>query len=349
MQGITVMQATAQLALTSFASPFRSVSTDSIKVSDRREFWETNSSFLFGTLLLEQQSREPFEANFEYTNVGDLVFCRLSSFVPHRVIRTDPVPRPERRAFVKAVLQTRGASLIEQNGRSTPLRSGEWTIYDAERPYSVTMPRRAELSILLIPRDKVLPRNANLRDLVLRRFPAHRGLGKLIWSLISTTFDQLPDIHSRSSQDVADIVAQMTRLALLDISDERASTNSRDTLRERVKVYISSHLGDPDLSIAQVASAAHCSKRYLHKVFEPENVSISDYILKERLERCRGDLLNPGLADRSITEIAYSRGFNNSNHFSRCFKRAFGISPRELRVESVGSPVVGPATVGISR
>ncbi|HXU20474.1 MAG TPA: helix-turn-helix domain-containing protein, partial [Verrucomicrobiae bacterium] len=85
-----------------------------------------------------------------------------------------------------------------------------------------------------------------------------------------------------------------------------------------------------------------CTKRYLHMIFHSEDVSISDYILKLRLERCREDLLNPACAHKSITDIAYSWGFNNSNHFSRCFKRAFGVAPRRTRSEFAPWPTASP-------
>lgn len=325
------MQASSHLALDADTSPFRSVSTEGIKVSERRDFWEASASILFGTLQLEMQRREAFSANFEYTSVADMVFCRLASSVPHRVVRTDAVARPDNRAFMKAVLQTQGCSVLQQNGRTTPLRAGEWSVYDFEQPYSVAIPERAEMCILMIPRDQVLARDFDLRSLALRRFPGRRGLGKLIWSLALATFDQIPEIQDRSSRDVADILAQMIRLALVDFSGGRAQVDSKEALRERVKLYIARHLGDPDLSIAKLASVMQCTKRYLHMVFQSEQISISDYILKLRLERCREDLLNSACAHRSITDIAYSWGFNNSNHFSRCFKQAFGVCPRQLR------------------
>jgi AraC-like DNA-binding protein len=327
------MPASPQIALSADTSPFRSVSTEGIKVSERREFWESSASFLFGTLRLQMERRDAFRGHFEYTNVADLVFCRVSSDVPHLVLRTDPAAGQRHQPYLKAVLQTEGSSVLSQNGRTTRLRAGEWSVYDFEQPYSVEIPRRTEMCMLLIPREKVQTGDFDLGNLALRRFSGRRGLGKLIWSLALATFDQIPEIQDRSSRDVADILSQMIRLALLDFSDGRPPVDSKDALRERVKLYIARHLGEPDLSIAKLASVARCSKRYLHMVFEPENTSISDYILKLRLERCREDLRNPASAHRSITDIAYSWGFNNSNHFSRCFKEAFGVCPRHVRNE----------------
>jgi AraC-like DNA-binding protein len=223
--------------------------------------------------------------------------------------------------------------VLEQYGRATLLRPGEWSIYDTAKPYSIAIPDRAEMFILMVPREKIVTRNLELNELVGRRLSGRQGLGKLMWSLVPAVFEQIPAIRERSSHDVADIVAHVIRLALLDSSNQCAPLDSKDALRDRVKLYIESHLRDADLSISKLARVAHCTKRYLHMAFQPEKSSISEYILKLRLERCAEDLRNPAFAHRSITDIAYSWGFNNSNHFSRCFKQVYGISPRHSRAE----------------
>ncbi|MGD1212428.1 MAG: hypothetical protein ABR973_13855 [Candidatus Acidiferrales bacterium] len=98
---------------------------------------------VFGSLEVELRSSEAFSASFEYTTVADLIFCRLASHVPHRAVRTEALARQDDRAFVKAVLLTKGSSVLEQNGRTTHLRTGEWSIYDTSKPYSMTIPCRA--------------------------------------------------------------------------------------------------------------------------------------------------------------------------------------------------------------
>ena len=106
------------------APPFKLVSTEGVKPSERREFWEEGAGFLFGTLRVEIQNRALFNANFEHTSISDLVFCRLSAGTPHRVFRTEAVARNDNRAFVKAVLQLEGSSILEQDGRSTATSHG---------------------------------------------------------------------------------------------------------------------------------------------------------------------------------------------------------------------------------
>lgn len=318
--------------------PITCVSTQDVKLSDRRDYWEARASSVFGGLEIEMPPDAGFDASFEYTTLADVIFSRLTSEIPHRAVRNPNLPGQDERSFVKLALVTRGATLLEQNGRATPLRAGDWSVYDTSRPYTMTIPHRVEMLLLLIPRDKFPTRGFDLQDLVARRFSRRRGVGKLMWSLIPATFDQIPEIRHGSSHDLAEIVAQMTRVALAELSDKPVSLDSKEALRERVKLYISSHLGDPDLSITTLASVTGCTKRYLHMVFQSEETSISDYILRLRLERAREDLLHPASSRRSITDIAFSWGFNNSNHFSRCFKQAFGASPRDLRMEFAGWP-----------
>jgi AraC-like DNA-binding protein len=315
------------------SSPRQCISTAGVKPADRREFWQARTGSLCGPFQLEVPGKAAFNATFEYTSLADLLLCRLSSHVPHRAIHTGASARRDDRGFLKAVLQASGCSVLEQNGRETLLRPSEWSIYDTAKPYSLEIPKRAEMFFLMIPRQMIATCSLDLKGLVGRRFSGRHGLGKLIWNLVPTAFDETPAIRAHSSHDVADILAHMVRLALLEASDQCVPSDSKDALRDRVKLYIENHLRDADLSVSKLAHVAHYTKRYLHMAFQQEKVSISAYILRLRLERCLEDLRNPAFVHRSITDIAYSWGFNNSNHFSRCFKEVYGISPRDSRAE----------------
>jgi AraC-like DNA-binding protein len=105
----------------------------------------------------------------------------------------------------------------------------------------------------------------------------------------------------------------------------------RDIQLLRVRKYIDANLDDPELSPGMIAAANGISVRYLHCLFEPEGTTMVQYVIKKRLVRCRRDLLNPVMAHRTITDIAFSWGFQNSTHFSRRFKDEFGLSPQEFR------------------
>src|SRR5690348_9751991 len=202
------------MALADHAPALRCVSTDGVKESDRCEFWRASTVPVFGPLKVELLEDRVFEGSFQFTTVSDLIFSRIASRTPHRVVLSG-ASALRSHGFVKAVLHTRGRSILEQNGRTAILRPGEWSVYDTAAPYSITLPDHSEMLVVLIPRERLLARSLDLDHLVARRFSGRRGLGRLVCSLISNTFDEISQIGRRSNHDVANIVVQMARLALI--------------------------------------------------------------------------------------------------------------------------------------
>lgn len=56
-------------------------------------------------------------------------------------------------------------------------------------------------------------------------------------------------------------------------------------------------------------------------------MSINDYVRFKRLLKSK-ELLKTG--DYSISEIAYMTGFNTPSYFSQCFRKEFGMLPKEF-------------------
>jgi AraC-like DNA-binding protein len=105
-------------------------------------------------------------------------------------------------------------------------------------------------------------------------------------------------------------------------------------LKARILRFIDAHLGEQTLSPTVIAEAMGISVRHLHRVFSVTGCTVGDYIRVLRLDQCRKDLADARLLDRSITEIAFARGFSDAAHFSHSFRKQFGISARALRAQS---------------
>jgi len=106
---------------------------------------------------------------------------------------------------------------------------------------------------------------------------------------------------------------------------------ARAAVRKRALAYIDRRISDPALGPATVAAAIGVSTRYLHKVFEPSEKSVSAHIRANRLVRAWEDLSDQRLCQRPISEIAVHNGFANQSLFATCFKKEFGVSPRSVR------------------
>jgi AraC-like DNA-binding protein len=115
--------------------------------------------------------------------------------------------------------------------------------------------------------------------------------------------------------------------------------SSRDDIhRARVREFASRNLRDPDLDAEVIAAAVGVSVRYLHKLFACEPRTLMRWIRKERLTRIRNELANNALSDHRIATIAYGWGFSDPAHFSRTFRAAYGVSPRDFRESVKAAP-----------
>jgi len=103
----------------------------------------------------------------------------------------------------------------------------------------------------------------------------------------------------------------------------------REAIVAQVRRYVDVHLSDPALTPPRIAAAHAISVRTLHEAFEVTGESVGALVRRRRLERCHTDLC-AGAGD-TVSQIALRWGFRDSSHFSRLFRRHFGVSPRELQ------------------
>jgi hypothetical protein len=75
--------------------------------------------------------------------------------------------------------------------------------------------------------------------------------------------------------------------------------------------------------------------RYLCFLLKANNTSFSELVWQNRLPRARDQLVSPQTRDYPIHEIAHMSGFKSAAHFSRMFKSAYGMAPREFRMHHV--------------
>jgi hypothetical protein len=64
---------------------------------------------------------------------------------------------------------------------------------------------------------------------------------------------------------------------------------------------------------------------------QEHDMTVAAWIRSRRLDRCRRDLADPGLWARPVSAIGARWGFPDGAHFSRVFRAAYGIPPREYR------------------
>ncbi|GAB3358832.1 hypothetical protein GCM10027300_30060 [Modestobacter lapidis] len=97
----------------------------------------------------------------------------------------------------------------------------------------------------------------------------------------------------------------------------------------RVRAYVQQHLTDPGLTPAAIAAAHNVSVRQLYRAFEQAGSGVEQWVIQRRLAAARAQLISPAGRRRSIAATARAHGFADPSHFTRRFKDAYGMSPRE--------------------
>jgi AraC-like DNA-binding protein len=85
-----------------------------------------------------------------------------------------------------------------------------------------------------------------------------------------------------------------------------------------------------EVNLDELAAIAHMSRRSFQRVFQSATGSSPlSWQIGRRIQRACGLLCH---SDKRVTEIAFEVGFNDSNYFTRQFRRMTGLSPREFRM-----------------
>jgi AraC-like DNA-binding protein len=312
--------------------------TRSVAVDHRFELWSQCLASSFFPLRVERLQRAAFDARLEAYSLGALQIFRgiAGGCAPVRTAACVAAGDPER---LQVHLLRRGRCEVTQEGRSSVTTAGDITLIGSSRPFTVRSSAPHDLLIFSIPLRLLGPHADRLGRWTALRIPGDHGLAARVGPFLGGIADGLLD-GSVAQDDVAlaDGVVALTR-ALCGPSGggtEGLGEAMSGSLLARVKCYIESHLHEPDLGPERIAAAHFVSARYLHKLFQAEEMTLFRWIQHRRLERCCADLRDATLAEQSISSIATRWGFRNRDVFTRLLRSSYGVTPVELRARARG-------------
>jgi AraC-like DNA-binding protein len=307
-----------------------SLDTDSVTPAERTALWRDWLARLFQGLRSQEYGDTDFHGRASTLHAGNVVLTRLEA-TRHQVTRSSALARAADTPYLKIVAPWVGCAGVDQKGREAWVTPGEWMIYDTTDSYVVANPERVEHLIVMVPRAALAERGLALEPLMARRLGGSGGISRLALETMRNAFRELPSMPNAAAQGVGDAITQLVHLSLLDLAGTETALSQREALRERIKQFVSQHLGDPELSVDALARAMNVSRRQLYNAFAEEADGVAGYITKRRLEACRAAFDQPNAEARSITDVALSVGFNNMAHFSKVFRAHLGMSPSDYR------------------
>ncbi len=296
--------------------------------------WQKMLETAFGSWNVDSPRVASFSAHMDRHSIGgfQVVDCVCD---PCGATRTRADINRDSQASMTIQLVLSGRERLTINEKKIVLTAGDLLIWNTVTPMRFEVVERLRKLSVTMPLSRLrswLPDSWHSIDSYL---PHVSPSTPLLSSAIQSISPAFLSGRLRNGEALTESLMGLLVSALAYDSDAEPTT-LRETQLMMAKVYIDAHLAEPELSPAMIARARRISVRYLHALFEAEGLTVQRYIIRERLLRCRRDLQNRYMAPRTITEIAFSWGFQNATHFSRRFKAEFGMSPQEFRFEKPG-------------
>ena len=308
------------------------LSTDTVLPQRRVEFWNDAACESLTQQVAEPLNPRTFSGRMIRAELGNLRFVELNSDAA--VVRHSRahIARSSG-AYFLVRFQLGSESVCSQGGEDVRLRPGDFSLCDTARPYQLAFADPVSILTLRVSKN-ILQRYIGCpENLVNVPVSGSSGAGSLASRMIRELWQSadeaiVPNVAPRFGNVVLELIAS----AYVGVGSARVDrSNLNSALRLRILDFIDQSLCDPDLTPSAVAQALKISNRHVHRLFAREGDSVGRYILRRRLEKCRAALTNPLLAGLSLTRISSEYGFRSLPHFSRLFRDAYGLAPRDYR------------------
>jgi len=304
----------------------RSLSTSGMTPKKQIQCWSDALTDLCGQFDVDPLEASSLDVRVNYTTVSRLKLCQIEAS-QHRIAHTLSRARSSEHPYVKIVFQTYGISHFEQGGRHIDLVPGDCLAYDVSCPHTIISPSLTRHEVVIVPKDLLQERGFQLAKMAPCKLSARTGTGRIAYDFVHAAFDEATKLSPYNAVGVADSLIDLLLLPLRE-ADTMFDRAGPEAMYVRAQAFIREHLRDPDLCIDQISAALGCTKRYLHMLFSDRGLTVSDYIWQTRLQNCRHELETQ--AGKTITDVAFSWGFSSSSHFSRVFRKYFGVVPSSI-------------------
>ena len=250
------------------------------------------------------------------------------------VLRTSRHIAHHSAAYYLVKFQLQGQGYIEHRGKEAYLNPGDFVVCTTSEPYHLRFANSYRQAVLAVPQTTLLELYGNADDILGERMdssiPTHWLLSQFVQNIASTLDRLTPEVLSRLEANLLDLLITSLESVSLQLPGPSICSSTQEHLKT-AKRQIGIHLRNPALSPDFIAAQAKISTRYLHMLFKEEGITVSRYILQQRLKACARALRQPELAQLSTTNIAHEWGFADVSHFHRCFKAHYQLTPRQYR------------------
>jgi AraC-like DNA-binding protein len=301
-------------------------------VNGRMAAWDALYATQMSRVGFRPDDYEQFDAELKIARLGPVKLARLSvgycsvERTQQHIVRTGP------RAY-NFLLQAKGASIFDHCGHQAHLEEGDFVLCDTGLPHHWQTKDQSTTIMIRVNQEVLREYLPTPEQFCGQRLGRAVGFTDTVGAMVQSLTQQVRSGGCATHEArIARYLLEMISLSYtLGFQDETKGSAILWQRRNEVVRYIEDNLRDPELSPASIAAGMRIAPRYIRTIFSVSGERIGAYILRRRLEECAHQIDNPGWKSHSLTEIAFSWGFNSAAHFSRSFHEKYGMSPRAYR------------------
>jgi AraC-like DNA-binding protein len=307
--------------------------TDDVAVDDRSEVFRTSMAEASGSTRVDLEPMpEGVSGRLELWSFGtSRIFAARSTGVA--LVRDEQSARGASPDAVAIAVHQGGVGRHESAAGQRLVRSGDLMVVDVTRSFDFSWSGRGASTALQVPVAQLgIPLTAVQRAATrLESSPLYRLVSRHLADMTrdADTLSVSPGAAALGEASVHLVRALIVGAAGVDGAVSRDVTE--ETLLSQIDAYVRQHLSDPALGPESVAAELAVSRRQLFRICRRAEFSLEQHVINRRLEAAKAELASPVGRTRSIAAVAQRWGFKDATHFSRRFKIAYGLLPRDWR------------------
>lgn len=293
--------------------------------------WRDRVEHLLDVVPSIEQIAQPFHASIDRYKIDDRLFTDCSSDTLLLGRSIGRISADNLRGYMFHVFVEGGIEFVSgQNSQITQnMAPGSIAVIDLNQPFRALRSKCRVLS-LFVPRaevEAIFPHASTLHGRILE---STTPLTHLVKEQVMALAEALPGMSLNQASIAFDVCLELILAAFGKQTSLHGNARAavRAAMFDKARRHIAGNLHQTSLSPENLMAVLQLPRPTIYRLFEHEG-GLGAYIRNSRLREAADELVNfPTL---SIQEIAYGLGFKSASDFTRAFRRAYELSPQEMR------------------